>query len=87
MKQVAGLGDENADQRYSGVGEWEAVWLGRADYLPNGLERDWSYRDVVVVNGEVISVRLIHSPSSSTHLSPRANHRLKTYHLVREHRS
>lgn len=25
-----------------GVGEWEPVWLGRADYLTNGVERDWS---------------------------------------------
>ncbi|KAI9638251.1 uncharacterized protein MKK02DRAFT_22728 [Dioszegia hungarica] len=25
-----------------GVGEWEPVWLGRADYLDNGVERDWS---------------------------------------------
>jgi hypothetical protein len=39
-----------------GVGEWDAVWLGRADYLDNGLERDWSYRDVVVVDGEVVNV-------------------------------
>jgi hypothetical protein len=25
-----------------GVAEWEPVWLGRADYLDNGVERDWS---------------------------------------------
>jgi hypothetical protein len=23
-------------------GEWECLWHGRADYLDNGLERDWS---------------------------------------------
>jgi hypothetical protein len=39
-----------------GVGEYEAVWLGRADYLENGLERDWSFRDVVIVDGEVVGV-------------------------------
>ena len=40
-----------------GVGEWEAVWLGRADYLEKGLERDWSFRDVELRDGEVVNVR------------------------------
>jgi len=39
-----------------GVGEWEPVWLGRADYLDKGVERDWSFRDAVYVDGEVIMV-------------------------------
>ncbi|WVW82595.1 hypothetical protein I302_104606 [Kwoniella bestiolae CBS 10118] len=39
-----------------GVGEWEIVWNGRADYLPNGIERDWSFRDAVIKeDGEVIA--------------------------------
>ncbi|OCF37715.1 hypothetical protein I316_00842 [Kwoniella heveanensis BCC8398] len=39
-----------------GVGEWDILWNGRADYLPNGVERDWSFRDAVInkSNGEVI---------------------------------
>lgn len=39
-----------------GVGEWTAVWLGRADYLENGVERDWSFRDVELHDGEVVNV-------------------------------
>ncbi|WWD09681.1 hypothetical protein V865_007809 [Kwoniella europaea PYCC6329] len=39
-----------------GVGEWEIVWNGRADYLPNGIERDWSFKDALVKDdGEVIN--------------------------------
>jgi hypothetical protein len=38
------------------VGAWEAVFLGRADYLENGVERDWSFKDAVIVDGEVIKV-------------------------------
>nr|XP_019007368.1 uncharacterized protein I206_07819 [Kwoniella pini CBS 10737]OCF46149.1 hypothetical protein I206_07819 [Kwoniella pini CBS 10737] len=39
-----------------GVGEWEIVWNGRADYLPNGLERNWSFADAVIKDdGEVIN--------------------------------
>ena len=63
-------GTEGADQRGNnnptvdledremlcGVGEWDAVFLGRADYLENGVERDWSFRDVEIRNGEVINV-------------------------------
>ena len=39
-----------------GVGQWEPVYLGRADYLEKGVERDWSFRDAVYVDGEVIMV-------------------------------
>jgi transcription factor C subunit 7 len=39
-----------------GVGEWDVIYTGRADYLENGLERDWSLRDAVIVDGEVITV-------------------------------
>ncbi|WWC58865.1 uncharacterized protein I303_101410 [Kwoniella dejecticola CBS 10117] len=39
-----------------GVGEWDIVWNGKADYLPNGLERNWSFADAVIKDdGEVIS--------------------------------
>lgn len=44
-----------------GVGQWDAVYTGRADYLTNGLERDWSFRDAVIVDGEVIPVSLDHA--------------------------
>jgi len=39
-----------------GVGEWDPIYLGRADYLPGGVERDWSFRDVLLAGGEVIHV-------------------------------
>ncbi|WOO82871.1 putative protein [Vanrija pseudolonga] len=29
-----------------GAGDWERVYDGRADYLPNGAERDWSWEQV-----------------------------------------
>ncbi|ORY20089.1 hypothetical protein BCR39DRAFT_571435, partial [Naematelia encephala] len=45
-----------------GVGEWEPIWLGRADYLENGVERDWSFRDVVLRDGEVIEDNGDHGP-------------------------
>jgi hypothetical protein len=48
--------DEKSSPLPCGVGEWEPVFLGKADYLENGLERNWSFKDVVVVNGEVIEV-------------------------------
>ncbi|WVF70217.1 hypothetical protein IAT40_005006 [Kwoniella sp. CBS 6097] len=39
-----------------GVGEWDILWNGRADYLPKGVERDWSFRDAVIKDdGEVIN--------------------------------
>jgi hypothetical protein len=38
-----------------GVGEWDAVWLGRADYLEKGVERDWSVRRV----SKSLSLRMI----------------------------
>ncbi|WRT64433.1 uncharacterized protein IL334_001365 [Kwoniella shivajii] len=39
-----------------GVGEWDIIWNGKADYLPNGLERNWSFKDVVLKeDGEVIN--------------------------------
>nr|XP_031858087.1 uncharacterized protein CI109_006529 [Kwoniella shandongensis]KAA5525159.1 hypothetical protein CI109_006529 [Kwoniella shandongensis] len=38
-----------------GVGQWSIVYNGRADYLPNGLERNWSFADVVLKeDGEVV---------------------------------
>ena len=46
----------SGDPEPCGVGEWNAVWLGRADYLENGVERDWSFRDVELENGEVVNV-------------------------------
>lgn len=51
------VGIVQGDQDPCGVGEWDAVYLGRADYLENGMERDWSFRDAVYENGEVIMVR------------------------------
>jgi len=39
-----------------GVGEWDPVYLGRADYMQGGVERDWSFRDVLLAGGEVIHV-------------------------------
>jgi len=48
----------SGDAEPCGVGEWSAVWLGRADYLENGVERDWSFRDVEIRDGEVINVCL-----------------------------
>jgi hypothetical protein len=41
-----------------GVGEWVPVYLGRADYMQGGVERDWSFRDVLLAGGEVIHVSL-----------------------------
>jgi hypothetical protein len=35
-------GQEDTGLVACGVAEWEPVWLGRADYLDNGVERDWS---------------------------------------------
>jgi transcription factor C subunit 7 len=52
------------DSSSCGIGEWDPIFLGRADYLDNGLERDWSFRDVVFVDGEVITVRLPFRPCS-----------------------
>jgi len=54
----AAPGDDapSAESSSCGIGEWDPVFLGRADYLDNGLERDWSFRDVVFVDGEVITV-------------------------------
>ncbi|KAK4689472.1 transcription factor C subunit 7, partial [Tremellales sp. Uapishka_1] len=51
MGNHAGAG-RHAD--VAGVGEWEIVWNGKADYLVNGVERDWSFRDVEINDGEVI---------------------------------
>lgn len=42
-----GVVDENATGPVAN-GEWECHWTGRADYLKNGLERDWSFNDVVL---------------------------------------
>lgn len=53
LLDLASSGDKD---KSCGVGEWTAVWLGRADYLTNGLERDWSFRDVELHDGEVINV-------------------------------
>jgi hypothetical protein len=39
-----------------GVGEWDPIYLGRADYMSGGVERDWSFRDVLLAGGEVIHV-------------------------------
>ncbi|KAG7539662.1 hypothetical protein FFLO_03461 [Filobasidium floriforme] len=37
---------------------YECVWNGRADYLVNGVERDWSFKDVVLnADGHVIMDR------------------------------
>ena len=58
-KQTQSVSAADEDQsllRPCGVGEWDAVWLGRTDYLESGPERDWSFRDVEIVNGEVINV-------------------------------
>ena len=59
----AGAGAQNGNgaasgdgQEHTGVGQWDPVYLGKADYLVNGLERDWSFRDIVVADhGEVIN--------------------------------
>jgi hypothetical protein len=41
---------------FCGVGEWDPIYLGKADYLQGGVERDWSFRDVLLAGGEVIHV-------------------------------
>ena len=51
----------SGDSEPCGVGEWTAMWLGRADYLENGVERDWSFRDVEIRDGEVVNVRFFSS--------------------------
>ena len=56
MERGAGEEDDRSLLRPCGVGEWDTVWLGRTDYLDSGPERDWSFRDVETVNGEVINV-------------------------------
>ncbi|WVQ97675.1 hypothetical protein IAU59_004789 [Kwoniella sp. CBS 9459] len=54
-KRPSSLSD-SADASAGGVGEWDILWNGRADYLPKGVERDWSFRDAVIKDdGEVIS--------------------------------
>jgi len=54
------LGDTSSSTSIStlpcGVGEWDPIYLGRADYMPGGVERDWSFRDVLLAGGEVIHV-------------------------------
>ena len=58
LLDLATSGDTNTSSsgEACGVGEWLAVWLGRADYLENGVERDWSFRDVEIRDGEVVNV-------------------------------
>lgn len=34
--------DSDSDLLDQRTGQWDPVWLGRADYLDNGVERDWS---------------------------------------------
>lgn len=37
----------------SGCGAFERVYDGRADYLPNGVERDWAFSNIEIQNGEL----------------------------------
>lgn len=37
------------------LGEWELTLNASADFLPNGIERDWGFEDIEVDSGEVIS--------------------------------
>jgi len=59
MQVTAGCASTSKYERKTstsgGVGGWTCRWDGRADYLPNGVERNWSFRDVVLNDeGEVI---------------------------------
>ncbi|KAL7419232.1 hypothetical protein Q5752_006069 [Cryptotrichosporon argae] len=54
----------------SGVGQWDIVWNGRADYLPNGVERDWSFRDAVIKDGEVVNDDGDHRPHDDADALP-----------------
>lgn len=51
---------DSTSPEFCGVGEWEPTYLGRADYMPGGVERDWSFRDVLLAGGEVIHVSFRH---------------------------
>lgn len=46
-------GDQSADQAKEacngGVGCWDCVWSGRANYLSQGEERNWGVSEVMVV--------------------------------------
>lgn len=37
------------------LGEWDLTLNASADFLPNGIERDWGFEDIEVDSGEVIS--------------------------------
>ena len=50
------LRDSTSETEFCGVGEWDPIYLGKADYLQGGVERDWSFRDVLLAGGEVIHV-------------------------------
>ncbi|GHJ87814.1 hypothetical protein NliqN6_4216 [Naganishia liquefaciens] len=53
-------GDRNAGQTKEGsdggVGCWDCIWSGRANYLSQGEERNWGFQDIVLnAEGHVIS--------------------------------
>lgn len=37
------------------LGEWDLTLNASADFLPNGIERDWGFEDIEIDSGEVIS--------------------------------
>ena len=61
----------NGGSEACGVGEWSAVWLGTAGHLENGVERDWSFNDVILQDGEVINVSPLQASSASNELQRR----------------
>ncbi|KAJ9096078.1 hypothetical protein QFC21_005443 [Naganishia friedmannii] len=47
-----------ANGKKSTVGCWDCLWDGRADYLTQGEERNWSFQDIILnAEGHVISDR------------------------------